>query len=37
VPLFALSTYDTDYLLVPGQRLEEAIAALRAGGHRVQA
>lgn len=30
VPLFALATYDTDVLLVPGARLGDAIAALRA-------
>jgi hypothetical protein len=28
VPVFALSTYDTDYLLVPGADLERAIEAL---------
>jgi hypothetical protein len=33
VPLFALSTFDTDYLLVPGDRLEEALRALTAAGH----
>ena len=34
VPVFALSTFDTDYyLLVPGERLEEARAALEAAGH----
>jgi len=30
VPVFALSTYDTDYLLVPGTDLDRALAALRA-------
>ena len=35
VPIFALSTYDTDYLLVPGERLGEALAALAAAGHRL--
>jgi hypothetical protein len=35
VPIFALSTYDTDYVLVRGDRLTDAIAALRAAGHRV--
>ena len=35
VPIFALSTFDTDYLLVPGERLEQAITALAAAGHRL--
>ena len=35
VPVFALSTYDTDWLLVPVERFEAARAALRAAGHRV--
>lgn len=34
VNLFAFSTYDTDYLLVPAVRLAEAVAALIAAGHR---
>jgi hypothetical protein len=29
VPVFAVSTHDTDYLLVPGERLPHAIEALR--------
>jgi hypothetical protein len=37
VPIFALSTYDTDYVLVRGDRLADAIAALRAAGHGVGA
>jgi hypothetical protein len=36
VPVFALSTYDTDWLLVPVERFEAARAALRAAGHRVE-
>ncbi len=36
VPLFSLSTYDTDYLLVPEGRLSLAVAALEQAGHRVQ-
>jgi uncharacterized protein len=36
VPLFTLSTYDTDYVLVQGQRLDTAIAALRQAGHQVE-
>ncbi len=35
VNIFAFSTYDTDYLLVPEVRLTEAIAALTGAGHRV--
>jgi hypothetical protein len=33
VPVFALSTYDTDWLLVPAERLEAAKRALEAQGH----
>ena len=35
VPVFALATYDTDVVLVPGARLDDAVAALRAAGHTV--
>jgi hypothetical protein len=35
VPVFALSTYDTDYLLVPAGRTEIAITALAAAGYPV--
>jgi hypothetical protein len=35
VNIFAFSTFDTDYLLVPSVRLTEAIAALTAAGHHV--
>ena len=35
VSIFGVSTYDTDHVLVRAERLEEAIAALRAAGHRV--
>jgi hypothetical protein len=35
VNIFAFSTHDTDYLLIPAVRLEEALAALSAAGHRV--
>jgi hypothetical protein len=35
VPLFALASFDTDHLLVPGARLPDAVAALREAGHRV--
>ena len=35
VNIFAFSTHDTDYVLVPAVRLGEALAALTAAGHRV--
>lgn len=36
VGLFAISTYDTDYLLIKEDSLEEAIGALLQAGHKVQ-
>jgi hypothetical protein len=35
VSLFAISTFDTDYLLVKQENLEKARAALSAAGHQV--
>jgi hypothetical protein len=35
ISLFALSTFDTDYVLVKGDRLEAARAALIGAGHEV--
>ena len=35
VPIFAISTYDTDYLLVRRDELEAAAEALRGAGHAV--
>jgi len=35
VSIFAISTYDTDYILVRGAQLETAIAALDGVGHEV--
>jgi hypothetical protein len=35
VNIFAFSTYDTDYVVVPAVRLAEAVSALHAAGHRV--
>jgi uncharacterized protein len=35
VSLFALSTYDTDHLLVKGENLERAVRALTEAGHDV--
>ena len=35
VSIFAISTYDTDYVLVKQDTLDRAVAALSAAGHRV--
>ena len=35
ISIFALSTYDTDYVLVKGDRLEGAINALSESGHEL--
>lgn len=35
VPIFALSTYDTDWVLVPAARLDEALQALTSAGHEL--
>lgn len=35
VSIFAVSTYDTDYILVKADRLSQAVEALRRGGHTV--
>lgn len=35
IPVFAISTYDTDYLLVQAGQLAAAVDALRAAGHAV--
>ena len=35
VSIFAVSTYDTDYILVKAGALSAAVAALSASGHRV--
>jgi hypothetical protein len=36
VSLFAISTFDTDYLLVNSEQLQQAMAALRRVGHTVR-
>jgi uncharacterized protein len=36
VSLFAISTFDTDYLLVSEKQLDAALATLRSAGHRVE-
>jgi hypothetical protein len=35
ISIFAVCTYETDYLLVPETKLELAVAALESGGHVV--
>ena len=35
IPIFAISTHDTDYVLVKDETLEQAVAALTAAGHRL--
>lgn len=34
IPIFAISSFDTDHVLVPGDRVDEARAALASAGHR---
>jgi hypothetical protein len=36
VSVFAISTFDTDYLLVGGKQLQSAITALRDAGHQIE-
>jgi hypothetical protein len=33
VPIFVVSSYDTDFVLVPGDRLVDATTALTRAGH----
>lgn len=33
IPIFAISTFDTDYVLVPGDQIDETRSALEAAGH----
>jgi hypothetical protein len=33
IPIFAISTFDTDYVLIKRENLETAVTALRAAGH----
>jgi hypothetical protein len=35
ISIFALSTFDTDYLLVPENRIDEAVTVLRRAGYGV--
>ena len=36
VSIFAVSTYDTDYILVKEENLERAVSVLKAAGHTVR-
>jgi uncharacterized protein len=36
IPVFAVCTYDTDYVMVKADHLERAVEALRGAGHRVE-
>jgi hypothetical protein len=36
ISVFAISTFDTDYLLVKAEDLERAVDALRRQGHTIQ-
>jgi uncharacterized protein len=35
VPIFTIATFDTDWVLVPGARLQDALAALASASHRI--
>ena len=35
IPIFVISTHDTDYILVPGDRFARAVEAIREAGHSV--
>lgn len=35
IPIFAISTYDTDYILVGGDALDRAASALNSAGYRI--
>lgn len=35
IPIFALSTFDTDFVLIKHQTLDDAITALRNSGHEL--
>src|ERR1700676_50363 len=34
VPIFAISTYDTDYVLIPQEHITRAVGLLREAGHK---
>lgn len=33
IPIFAISTFDTDWVLIPGEHTEKAVRTLTAAGH----
>jgi len=35
IPIFAVSTYDTDYVLIKRERIGEAVDVLRKAGHEL--
>jgi hypothetical protein len=35
VPIFAISTYDTDYILIPQEHIDRALILLREAGHEL--
>jgi len=35
IPIFAVSTFDTDYLLIKEKTIPQAVTALSAAGHRI--
>jgi hypothetical protein len=37
IPIFAISTFDTDHVLIKEENLQRAVAALRAAGHEAGA
>jgi hypothetical protein len=36
IPIFSISTHDTDYMLVEGLHLEDALDVLRRAGHNIR-
>lgn len=36
ISIFAVSTYETDYLFLPGDRMEDALSTLERCGHTIQ-
>ncbi|MCC5805161.1 MAG: ACT domain-containing protein [Opitutales bacterium] len=36
ISIFSISTHDTDYMLVPSDRLDDAVEVLRSAGHDIE-
>ncbi len=36
IPIFSISTHDTDYILVGNEQLEDALDVLRRAGHKIR-